>query len=104
MYTNVRTEQHLNYGGQEPTQQFAVCDSDTPVTLKQGQSHQTCYELVEPKHGYNNTNFEKPCLKSVHEGANNKVFVKSGNISIISLQYVRKSTATTKKVVHSQPA
>ena len=52
MYTNVRTEQHLNYSRQEPTQQFAVCDSDTPVTLKQGQSHQTCYELVDPEQGY----------------------------------------------------
>ena len=48
------------------------------------------YELVDSKQGYNNAKFEKPCLNSVHEKANNKVFVKSGNISIISLEYVQK--------------
>ena len=26
--------------------QFTVYDSDTPVTMKQGQGHQTWYELV----------------------------------------------------------
>ena len=36
-----RTTQHLNYGRQESKAQFAVYDSDTPVTLKQGQDHQT---------------------------------------------------------------
>ena len=43
----VRTMQCLNYGGHEPKQQFAVNDSDTFVTLKQGQNHQTWYELVD---------------------------------------------------------
>ena len=43
----VRTIQHLNYGGQESKQRFAVHDSDTPVTLKQGQGNQTWYELVD---------------------------------------------------------
>ena len=38
--------------------QLAVYDSDAPVTLKQGQSHQTWYELVDPKQGYNNAKFE----------------------------------------------
>ena len=32
----VRFTQHLNHGGQESEKQFAVYDSDTPVTLKQG--------------------------------------------------------------------
>ena len=36
----VRTLQCLNYGGQECEKQFAVYDSDTPMTLKQGQGHQ----------------------------------------------------------------
>ena len=40
--------------------QFAVYDSDTPVTLKQGQGHQTWYELVDPKQGYNHAKFERP--------------------------------------------
>ena len=59
--------------------QSAVYDSDTPVTLKQGQGHQTWYELVDPKQGCNNGKFEKPHLKlnSVQEKANDKVFVKS---------------------------
>ena len=38
----------VNYGGQESEKQFAVHDSDTPVTLKQGQGHQPWYELVDP--------------------------------------------------------
>ena len=63
---------------------------DTPVTLKQGQGNQTWYKLVDPKECWSNTKFEKPHLNSVHEKANNKVFVKSGNISIISLEYVQK--------------
>ena len=56
-------------------------DSDTPVTLKQGQGHQTWYELVESKQGYNNAKFEKSCLNSVCERANDEVFVQSENIS-----------------------
>ena len=74
----VRTIQLLNYGGQESKKQFAVYDSEKPVTLKQGQGHQTWYELVEPKQGYNNAH-----LNSVHERANNKVFVRSGNINYL---------------------
>ena len=47
----VRIIQHLNYGGQESKKQFAVYDSDTPVTLKQGRGHQTWYKLVDHKQG-----------------------------------------------------
>ena len=39
--------------------QFAVYDSDIPVTLKYGQGHQTWYELLHPKQGYNHTKFER---------------------------------------------
>ena len=65
----VRNTQHLNNSGQESKkQQFAVYDSDTPVTLKQDQGHQTWYELEDPKQGYNNAKFEKKsCLNSVRE-------------------------------------
>ena len=49
---DVRRIQRLNYSRQESKKQFAVYDSDTPVTLKQGQSHQTQYELVDPEQGY----------------------------------------------------
>ena len=73
--------------GNNLKKQVAVYDSDTPVTLKQGQSHQTWCELVDPKQGYNNAKFEKPRSNSVRERANNKAFVKSGNTSISSLEY-----------------
>ena len=46
------------------------------MTLKQGQGHQTWYELVDPKQGYNNAKFEKPRLNSVHEKSTMKVFAK----------------------------
>ena len=49
------------------------------MTLRQGQGHHTWYELVDPKQGYNNEKFEKSCSNSVHEKANSKVVVKSGN-------------------------
>ena len=77
----VRSIQYLNYGGQESKNKFAIYDS---VTLEQGQVHQTWYKLVNPKQGCNNAKFEKPCLNNVRS------FVKSGNKSIISLEYVRK--------------
>ena len=79
----------LNYNGQESKKQFAVYDSDTPVTLKYGQSHQTWYKLVDPKKGYNHAKIERPSLNSVWKKA--KVFVKSDNVSIISLEYAQKS-------------
>ena len=40
--------QRLNYGGQSFKKQSAVYDSDAPVTLKQGQGHQTWYKLETP--------------------------------------------------------
>ena len=55
----VRTIQRLNYGGQESKEQCAVYDSDTPVTLKQSQGHQTWFELVDPEQGYDNAKFKK---------------------------------------------
>ena len=42
-------------------QKSAVCDYDTPVTLKQGQGHKTWY-MVDPKQGYNKAKFEKISL------------------------------------------
>ena len=73
----VRAKQQLNYSRQESEKQFAVYVSETSVTLKQGQ--QNWYKLVDPKQGYNNAKFEKPCLNSVCWKANDKVFVKSGH-------------------------
>ena len=90
LLTYVGTIQHLNCGGQESQKQFAVYDSSTPVTLKQGQGQQTWYDLVDPKQGYNNTKLEKPHLNSVPGKANNNVFVKAGNTSIMSLEYVQQ--------------
>ena len=87
----IRTKQCLKYCGQESKKQSAVYDSDTLVTLKQGQGHQTLHELVGSKQGDNNAKFEKPCFKSVHEKANGNVFDKSGNTSLISLECMCKS-------------
>ena len=91
--------QRLNYGGQESKNKFAVYDYDTPVTFKQGQGHQSWYEFVDPKQGYNllKAKFEKSHLNSVCQKANDKVFVKSGTMSIISPEYMWKS----KLVVYS---
>ena len=74
----------------------AVYDSDIPVTLKQGQGQQTWYDLADPKQGYKNAQFKnkkfkkKNRLNSVREKANDEVFVKSGNTSVITLAYVQK--------------
>ena len=76
----VRPTQCLNNGGQKSIKktklQFIIL---THMTLRQGQGHHTWYELVDPKQGYNNEKFEKSCSNSVHEKANSKVVVKSGN-------------------------
>ena len=63
---------------------YAVYDSGHiwwKIGMKQGQSLQTC-----PKQGYNNVKFEKSHLNSVREKASEKVFVKSGNMPVISLE------------------
>ena len=67
----VRTIQSSIYGGHESKNQFAIYNSDTPVTLKQGQGHQAWYEL-DPMQGYKNVKFENPHLYSVREKANDK--------------------------------
>ena len=56
----VRTIQCLIYGEQESQTHFAVYNSDIAATLKQSQGHQTWYELVHPKQGYNYAKLENP--------------------------------------------
>ena len=68
----VSTIQHLNYSGQESKKQFAVYDSDTPVTLKQSQGHQSCKENVDTLEGYNHAKFERCYIKSMKNAT--KVF------------------------------
>ena len=81
----------------EIQKQFAVYNYDYSVIFKQGQDHQPWYELVDCQQSRNSTSFEKPRLNSVREKANDKVIVKLGNMSIMSLEYVWK----WKKVVYS---
>ena len=50
--------------------QFAVFISDTPVTLKQSQGHQTYHDNVDPEQGYNHAKFERSCLNGFQEKAN----------------------------------
>ena len=70
---HVGKNQCLNYGGPKPKKkqktekQFALYDSDTPVTLKQDQGHQIEYELVDTEQGYDNAMFEKSRWNSVRE-------------------------------------
>ena len=79
-----------------------------PVILKKkGQGHHTWYELLDPKQGYNCTNFERPLLNSVRQkpisiffggggagvgrwglGMGVGVKEKSENTPIISLNYM----------------
>ena len=54
---------------------FAVYPSDTPMTLKQSQGHQTYNDNVDPKEGYNYAKFERLCFKGVQEN-NIEVFFK----------------------------
>ena len=49
----IATLQQFDYSGQKSKKQFAVYDSDTPVTFKKGQGHRNWYELVDPKQSYN---------------------------------------------------
>ena len=58
----IKAIQHLNHGGHESKKQSAIYDSETSVALNQGQSHQTGFELVDPKQGYDNAKFEKTHL------------------------------------------
>ena len=71
---------------------FAVQDFDTPQSLKQGHGHQTWYELVDPKQGYNHTN--------APEKGNVKAFAKSENMSIISLEYVGKKNKSDTFMIY----
>ena len=64
------TIQNLNYSRQQPKKQYA------PVTLKEGQGHQTRYELVDHKQGSYHAKFSGPPLKNIYEKAN----VKGTNI------------------------
>ena len=63
----IATIQHLNYSTQESKQDFAVFISNTPVTLKQSQSHQTYSDNADPEQGYNHAKFERFCFHSVWE-------------------------------------
>ena len=64
---------HMQRKVGENQEQFAVVDSDTLVTLKHSQGHQTWYELVDPKQGYKKAKLKKPRLNNVHERDNEKL-------------------------------
>ena len=49
---------------------------------------------------YNDVKFDKPRLNSVRGKANDKVFCKSGSMSIISLECVRKFGFFSKLYIH----
>ena len=78
-------------GGQESRTKFAVYDSLHACDLKTRSRSSNLLLICGPKPGYNNTKFEKPHLNSVHDKANNNFFNKSGNVSMISLEYAQRS-------------
>ena len=48
---------------------FAAYISDTPVTLKQSQGHQTYSDNVDPKQDYNHAKFKRSCFnRNMHCG------------------------------------
>ena len=59
---------------------FAVIISDTPVTLKQSQGHQTYNENVDPEQAYNHAKFERSRCNSVPEKGNHQVFWEQRNM------------------------
>ena len=67
--------------------QSAIYISDTHVTLKQSQGHQTQNDSVDLKEYYNHEKFKKSCCKDVWVKANVKFVSKQGNMSIISLKH-----------------
>ena len=76
--------------------QFEVYNSDTPVTLKQTQGHQTYNKNVDPKHDYNHAKFEDLAFMVPKKKPMLKFFSKQGDMSVISPEHVR----TSKIVVH----
>ena len=80
----------LNYSGQESKKIMCSfwfwCTSDLEIRSRS----LTWYELPDPNQGYDHEKFERPPLNSVRQKADVKVFVKSENMSIISLEYVKK--------------
>ena len=70
---------------------FAVYISDTPVTLKQSQGHQTYNDNVEPKKVITMQSLKDLALKVSKKKPLLKVFFfKQGNISIVSLEHMQK--------------
>ena len=67
----------------------AVNDSDT-CDLGTMSWSANLVRIGRPLVRYNRARFERPPLNSVHAKANDKVFVKSGNTSIIFLEYMQK--------------
>ena len=71
------------------------------MILKQSQGYRTYIQKVDPSQGYNHAQIERSHFNSVREKGNVKFFFfffKQGNMSIISLEHVRKS----KAVVYSR--
>ena len=79
----VATIQHLLQRTRIQNMQFAVYISDTIVTLKQSQGHQTYSDKLDPKQGYNHAKFERPCFNSVPEKGNLKTKFKPENVNYL---------------------
>ena len=65
--------------------------SDTSVTLNQGQSHQTWYDLVDPTQDFNNTNLKYLALTVSEESQTLNFSFQTRKYVNYLLEYVRKS-------------
>ena len=93
--TYVATIQSLIYRQQEPKTHIAIYISDTPVTLKQGQGHQTLNDNADPKQYYKHATFERSCFNSGREKANINFFFQMRNY----LNYLPWIWAFIKKAI-----
>ena len=59
---SVTTKQDLNSFSGQDFFLNAVYVSDTPMTLKQDQGHQTWHEIIDCQQGFDNAQFGKPRL------------------------------------------
>ena len=66
-YKHTRIKQNQIRTQQDDTE-VAVSPSQHPVTLKQGQGHQTCYKHVEINEDDTRTKFEKPLFNCLCPG------------------------------------
>ena len=86
----------LNYSGQESKNNLHYMIVTYLWPSKKGQSSNLMW-MLDPEQGCNHAKFKRPPLHHVHQKASVKGFVKSENVSVISLEYVGWGEQTNNK-------